>query len=107
MTRSGIRLALTVACFFAAASPALATTLYSSPTSSRSTQPCASDTPCRLDYALLANNVNCILCHATIDDAARVFNKDPSKFGTFDRVKVGALESLMLRGSSTTTIAGT
>src|SRR6185437_14636202 len=41
-----------VACFFAAASPALATTIYSSPTSNRSTQPCASDTPCRLDYAI-------------------------------------------------------
>ncbi|HXD59244.1 MAG TPA: hypothetical protein VN606_15060 [Thermoleophilaceae bacterium] len=52
MVKGGIRLALTVAGFFAAASPALATTIYSSPTSNRSTQPCASDTPCRLDYAI-------------------------------------------------------
>src|SRR5690242_16236318 len=52
MAKRGFRLALTVACFFAAAAPALATTIYSSPASTRSTKPCASDTPCRLDYAI-------------------------------------------------------
>jgi hypothetical protein len=49
--RSVIAVALVAGALFAA-SPALATTIYSSPTSNRTTQPCASDTPCKIDYAL-------------------------------------------------------
>lgn len=49
------------------------------------------------EYALLANNVNCILCHTRIDNAKRWWNTDDSLRGTFDRVKVGTLESLLLR----------
>ncbi|MEL6903902.1 MAG: hypothetical protein AAFU73_23565 [Planctomycetota bacterium] len=60
-----------------------------------------------LDYALLANNIDCVFCHATVDNAARVFNSDSSLAGTFERVKVGSLDSLRLRTSSNTTIYGT
>lgn len=49
------------------------------------------------DYGILANNVNCIFCHAQVDSAERFYNTDPLAYGTFDRVKVGTLESLMLR----------
>lgn len=49
------------------------------------------------EYSLLTNNVNCIMCHATFDDASRYFNSDTSKLGTFDRVKIGTLESLQIR----------
>jgi hypothetical protein len=49
------------------------------------------------DYALLANNVNCVFCHANVDSVDRFYNDDPAKLGTFDRVKVGSLETLMLR----------
>lgn len=49
------------------------------------------------DYGILTNNVNCVFCHTVIDSAERVYNHDPSKFGTFDKVKVGTLQSLMLR----------
>lgn len=49
------------------------------------------------DYSLLTNNVNCIMCHATFDDAERYFNADASKLGSFDRVKIGTLESLQIR----------
>ncbi len=49
------------------------------------------------DYAILANNVNCIFCHASVDSVDRWYNTDPDDFGTFERVKVGSLERLMLR----------
>jgi hypothetical protein len=49
------------------------------------------------EYALLANNVNCVFCHARIDNAERWWNTSPELAGTFPRVKVGTLESLMLR----------
>lgn len=48
------------------------------------------------DFALLSNNINCIMCHAQIKSLDKELNTDPSKYGTFDRVKVGSLESLML-----------
>jgi len=60
-----------------------------------------------LDYAMLANNINCILCHASIDTADRYYNNNPSLYGTFERVKVGSLESLQLRNSVDSWIAGT
>ncbi len=47
------------------------------------------------EYALLANNVNCVFCHARIDNAERWWN--PTSDQRFARVKVGTLESLMLR----------
>jgi hypothetical protein len=49
------------------------------------------------EYGVLANNVNCIFCHTVVDSTDRYFNLDPNEYGTFDRVKVGTLESLMIR----------
>lgn len=60
-----------------------------------------------LNFALLANNVNCILCHTTIDDAERFFNTDPNVYGEFDRVRVGSLESLQIRSDPESVLAGT
>ncbi len=60
-----------------------------------------------LNFALLANNVNCILCHTTIDDAERFFNTDTSRYGEFDRVRVGSLESLQVRADPDSVLAGT
>jgi len=58
-------------------------------------------------YALLARNINCIMCHATFDNIDRVNNTDPGEYGNFDRIKVASLESLLVRvGSSDSTIAG-
>lgn len=60
------------------------------------------------EFAILANNINCIMCHATIDNVDRVYNSDTSLVGTFARVKVAALESLLLRTTSADSkIAGT
>ncbi len=60
------------------------------------------------EFAILANNVNCIMCHARIDNVDRVFNTDTSKTGTFDRVKVAALESMLIRTTSADSyVAGT
>ncbi|MEW6051830.1 MAG: PilX N-terminal domain-containing pilus assembly protein [Candidatus Zixiibacteriota bacterium] len=60
------------------------------------------------DFAILAKNVNCIMCHATIDNVDRTYNGDPAKQGTFDRVKVASLESMLLRTTSAQSyVAGT
>lgn len=49
------------------------------------------------EYGILANNVNCIFCHTVIDTTERYYNSDPGEYGSFARVKVGTLESLMIR----------
>lgn len=60
------------------------------------------------EFAVLANNVNCIMCHARIDNVDRVYNTDPALAGTFDRVKVASLESMLIRTTSADSyIAGT
>ncbi|MFT5286790.1 MAG: hypothetical protein ACI8TQ_002963 [Planctomycetota bacterium] len=48
-----------------------------------------------LEYGILANNVNCIFCHTQIDSTERFFGSDPT--AAYDKVKVGTLETLMLR----------
>jgi hypothetical protein len=53
-------------------------------------------------FAILANNISCILCHAEIRSLELERNTDPSLYGTFDRVKIAALESLMVRTGSET-----
>jgi len=60
-----------------------------------------------LEYAMLANNVNCILCHTDVDNAQRIYNSDPAQYGTFDRVKLGSLETFQIRESPHSTLAGT
>ena len=47
------------------------------------------------EYALLANNVNCIFCHTRVDNAERWWNTGELNLSA--RVKVGTLESLMIR----------
>ncbi len=60
------------------------------------------------EYGLFANNINCIMCHARFDNVERVFNTDTTKYGTFDRMKVAALQDLQIRtGSADSIIAGT
>jgi len=49
------------------------------------------------DYGVLTNNVNCVFCHSVVDSVERYTNNDPDLYGTFKKVKVGSLESLMLR----------
>jgi len=50
-------------------------------------------------FAVLANNINCILCHAHFDNWYQQANTDPDNYNTFDRIKVAALESLLIRQS--------
>ncbi|MEZ6014334.1 MAG: hypothetical protein R3F49_04420 [Planctomycetota bacterium] len=59
-----------------------------------------------LDYALLATNINCILCHTNIDSAQRFYNTDPELYGTFDQVKLGTIDSLHFRSDPSSSIAG-
>jgi hypothetical protein len=49
------------------------------------------------DYAILANNVNCIFCHSQVDTVEHFFNEDSALYGSHERAKVGTLETLMLR----------
>jgi hypothetical protein len=51
------------------------------------------------EYGILTMNVNCVFCHTVVDSAERYYNHDPLLVGTFDKVKVGTLESLMLRSN--------
>ncbi len=60
------------------------------------------------EFAILANNINCIMCHARIDNVDRVYNTDPTKEGTYDRVKVASLESMLIRDTKADSyVAGT
>lgn len=60
------------------------------------------------EYAVLANNVNCILCHAQFKPLDLERNTDPTNYGNFDRIKVAALESLLVRTSEANSrLAGT
>ncbi|MEM6569809.1 MAG: hypothetical protein AAF957_15470 [Planctomycetota bacterium] len=59
-----------------------------------------------LDYALLANNVNCLLCHTTIDSAERFYNRDSALTGTFDLIRVGSIDAIHFREDPDSQIAG-
>ncbi|MCF6286830.1 MAG: hypothetical protein L3K26_16820, partial [Candidatus Hydrogenedentes bacterium] len=60
-------------------------------------------------FAILANNISCILCHAEFRSLDLERNTDAGNFGTFDRIKIAALESLLVRTGtgSDSTVAGT
>jgi hypothetical protein len=61
------------------------------------------------EFGILANNINCIMCHAEINSLDLFRNTDPTQYGSFDRVKMAALESLMIRlgENISTEVAGT
>lgn len=48
-------------------------------------------------FAILANNVSCILCHAEIRSLPLMMNTNNQKYNTFDRIKVASLESIVIR----------
>ena len=59
-------------------------------------------------YAVLAKNINCILCHAGFRALDLESNSDPDLYGTFDRIKIATLESLLFRRTSADSkLAGT
>ena len=49
------------------------------------------------EFAMLANNVNCIFCHTNVDTVDRFYNRDPGAYGTFAKARIGTLESLLIR----------
>jgi len=60
------------------------------------------------DYAVLANNINCILCHAEITSRDLDTNGNAQLYNTFDRVKAATLERLMIRPTEAIShVAGT
>jgi hypothetical protein len=59
------------------------------------------------DYALMANNMECVMCHTVVDSVERLNNKDSKNFGSFDRVKIGVLEKMNIETvSARSRIAG-
>lgn len=69
---------------------------------------CSGESFVGFDYALLAKNIDCVMCHAEFDNVERYYNTDASLWGTFDRVKVASLESLLIRtNDAQSRIAGT
>jgi hypothetical protein len=59
-------------------------------------------------FAVLANNISCILCHAEILSLGLERNTDPALYGTFDRIKVASLESMLVRhNEAASNVAGT
>jgi cytochrome c551/c552 len=49
------------------------------PTSSARSSRCTRSSPRKFDgfdYAVLANNINCIFCHTQVDSVDRVYNTD-------------------------------
>jgi hypothetical protein len=63
------------------------------------------------EFGVLANNINCILCHAefrSLDATRAVENSQTDDYGTFDRIKVASLESLLVRKNEAAShVAGT
>jgi len=60
-----------------------------------------------LDFVLLANNINCIMCHTSIDNVDRVYSTNESLRGTYERVKTGSIESFLFRSDPESSLAGT
>lgn len=61
-----------------------------------------------LDFALLANNINCIMCHTHVDDARRVYpGGDLVDDDGVRRARIGSIESFQIRHDPDSTIAGT
>ena len=59
-------------------------------------------------FAILANNISCILCHADILSLDLERNNDPENFNSFDRIKVASLESILVRrNGANSDLAGT
>jgi len=59
-------------------------------------------------FAVLANNISCIMCHAEFRQVDLELNADPDQFNSFDRIKIASLESLRLKGAAAdSNIAGT
>ncbi len=59
-----------------------------------------------LDFALLASNINCLLCHTTIDNVERTYNFDTGEFGSFDSVRVGSIDAIHFRSDPDSSVAG-
>ncbi|MEM9800890.1 MAG: hypothetical protein AAGA20_11235 [Planctomycetota bacterium] len=59
-----------------------------------------------LDFALLASNVNCLLCHTTIDNVDRVYNQDMSRYGSFEQVMIGSIDAIHFRSDPDSQVAG-
>jgi hypothetical protein len=48
-------------------------------------------------YAVFSKNVSCVMCHAEFRSLPLEMNRDPQNFNTFPRVKIGSLESILIR----------
>lgn len=60
------------------------------------------------EYAVLANYINCILCHASFYNIEERLNTSAAKYNTFDRISLATLEALLFRpAGADSVVAGT
>lgn len=59
-----------------------------------------------LEFGVLTKNVQCTLCHLHVNSVEKAFNKDPSKFNTFPKVKIGSTNLMGLNASADTIVEG-
>lgn len=52
------------------------------------------------EFAVISDNVSCLLCHAQVRSLPLDLNTSPQNFNTFERVKVASLEALLARSGS-------
>ncbi len=60
-----------------------------------------------LDFGVLTKNVQCTLCHLRVSSVGKAFNKDPSKYNSFPKVKVGSTSFMAINSGADTYIDGT
>lgn len=48
-------------------------------------------------FAVLANNISCLLCHAELRSLPLDMNTNPANYNSFDRIMVASLQSLLVR----------
>lgn len=60
-----------------------------------------------LDFGLLTKNLQCTLCHLHVNSVEKAFNKDPGKYNSFPKVKVGSTHMMGVSSGADTVVEGT
>lgn len=60
-----------------------------------------------LQYGMLTKNAQCTLCHLHVNSVEKAFNKDPSKYNSFPKVKIGSTHMMGISSTADTLVEGT
>lgn len=50
-----------------------------------------------INFATMAQSMACLFCHSRFDNALRVYNTNPARYGSFERVRIAALGDIYAR----------